>query len=161
MGHRCLSTNHSFPPPAWGCLHIVIQSHISHSCHPTIAFPQPRAIFTSSSKATCLQSCHLPIALSQPRAIFMLLSKPMCLQSHHPPITLSCLRLSSHHHWNPHVSGPTASQLLIRTSTLKSSQHHPVSTPVSASWLGAGCLHGGNYYRCIAHSDRTCSCPSI
>jgi len=26
--------------------------------------------------------------------------------------------------------------LLIHTSTLKSSQHHPVSTPVSASWLG-------------------------
>src|SRR5258708_26568783 len=89
MGQRHLSTNHSCTPPAWGHLRIVIQSHVSHYCHPTIAFPQPRAIFTSSSKAMCLQSCHLPIALSQPRAIFTSLLKPMCLQSCHPPIALS------------------------------------------------------------------------
>src|SRR5258708_38686238 len=89
MGHQCLSTNHSFPPPAWGHLHIVIQSHVSHSCHPTIAFPQPRAIFTSSSKATCLQSCHLPIPLSQPTTAFMSFSKPTGLQPRHQPIALS------------------------------------------------------------------------
>src|SRR5258707_15256851 len=84
----------------------------------------------------CLQSHHPPIALSQPRAIFtsssnLCVSSPVTRQSPSPS-----LRPSSCHHWNPHVSSPAASQSLIHTSTLKSSQHHPVSTPVSASWLG-------------------------
>src|SRR6266436_6199537 len=29
MGHRCLSANHSFPPPAPGHLCVIVQSHIS------------------------------------------------------------------------------------------------------------------------------------
>src|SRR5260221_3566799 len=109
----------------------------------------------------CLQSCHLPITLSQPRAVFTSPSKPMCLQSHHPPIALSqpeavftlssestCIRFCcqpiTHLHLHPEIF--TASSCL-----------HSCLCILAC----AGCLHAGNYYRCITHSDRTCSCPLI
>src|SRR5258706_358570 len=125
----------AFPQPG-AIFMLSLESMYPHSCHPTITFPQPRAIFMLSSEPTCLQSCHPPIALSQPEAIFMSSSESTCIWSHCHPIT--------HLHLHPEIF--TASSCL----------HSCLCIPA-----GAGCLHGGNYYRCIAHSDRTCSCPSI
>src|SRR5258707_1368288 len=70
MGHRHLSANHSFPPPAQGCLRVIVQSHVSPLLPPNDRL-QPGAIFMLSSEPTCIPSCPPPIALSQPRAIFM------------------------------------------------------------------------------------------
>src|SRR6266446_10479445 len=39
MGHRCLSANHSFPPPARGHLHVIIQSHVSPLLPPNNCLP--------------------------------------------------------------------------------------------------------------------------
>src|SRR5258708_4096064 len=107
-----------------------------HSCCPTIAFPQPGAIFMSSSESTYPHSRCPPIALPQPEAIFMSSLESTCIQSHCQPIT--------HSHLHPEIF------------TALSCLHSCLCIPA-----GAGCLHGGNYYRCIAHSNRTCSCPLI
>src|SRR5258708_30429824 len=39
MGHRHLSTNHSFPPPARGHLCVIVQSHVSPLLPPNDCLP--------------------------------------------------------------------------------------------------------------------------
>src|SRR5258705_13885375 len=39
MGHRHLSANHSFPPPAQGHLRVIVQSHVSPLLPPNDCLP--------------------------------------------------------------------------------------------------------------------------
>src|SRR5260221_635248 len=113
----------TFPQPG-AIFMLSSESTYPHSCCPMITFPQPEAIFMSSSESTCIPSHHLPIPLSQPKAIFTSSSESTCIQSHCQPIT--------HSHLHPEIF--TASSCL----------HSCLCIPA-----GAGCLHGGNYYRCV------------
>src|SRR5258708_1946886 len=156
MGHRCLSANHSFPPPAWGCLCIIVQSHISPLLPPNDHLPPAwgHLHIIIGIHVSPLLPPHdhlpppprpLPITLPPPGAVFTSSSKPKCLQSHHPPIPLpqpeaiftsslestciwSCCQPIAHLHLHPEIF--TASSCLHSCLCILA---------------GAGCLHGGNY----------------
>src|SRR5258707_8574281 len=97
MGHRRLSTNHSFPPPAQGHLCIVVQSHVSPLLPPNNRLPPAwghlRIIVQSHVSPLLPPNDCLPPAWGHLHIIIRIHVSPLLLPNDHLPPARGCLHI--------------------------------------------------------------------